>query len=268
MPPFLVAALRNRVSAVGVAVTTASALLFLSLIALDFLGFLANPYLGILIFIILPALFVVGLLLIPIGLWLDRRQRGDRPASTWPTLDLKDPTTRRMTTFVVVATLVNLAIISIASYGAVRVQRVGVVLWRRMSWGDGARANCPSERAARAHRVRVLPRRSGSRSLPQREAEWIAPARAGHDRQLQPSDSDAARAHARCGTDVRALSRAGSLRRREDQGLLRARRRRGQHRNEDDRSAEGWRTDIGHGQWYRHSLAHEPRERRRVCRHR
>ena len=43
MPPFLAAALRNRLSAVGVAVTTASALLFLFLIALDFLGFLANP---------------------------------------------------------------------------------------------------------------------------------------------------------------------------------------------------------------------------------
>ena len=119
MPPFLAAALRNRVSAVGVAVTTASALLFLFLIALDLFGFLANPYVGILIFVILPALFVAGLLLIPIGLWFDRRQRGDRPAAAWPTLDLKDPTTRRMTTFVVVATVVNLAIISIASFGAI-----------------------------------------------------------------------------------------------------------------------------------------------------
>jgi hypothetical protein len=64
-------------------------------------------------------LFALGLLLIPAGLWLERRRRGAGAPTTWPQLDLRDSSTRRMTTFVVVMTLVNLAIISIASYGAV-----------------------------------------------------------------------------------------------------------------------------------------------------
>jgi hypothetical protein len=114
----LAAALRNRVSAVGVALTTASALLFLFLLLLDLLGFLRNPYVGIVIFVLVPALFALGLLLIPLGLWLERRRRGE-PPTTWPSLDLKDPTTRRVTASVGVLTLVNLAIISLASYGAV-----------------------------------------------------------------------------------------------------------------------------------------------------
>ena len=120
MRSVLAAALRNRISGIGVALTTASALLFLFLIALELLGFLQNPYVGILVFIVVPALFVLGLLLIPLGLWLDRRRRrGEVPPSAWPKLDLKEPATRRMATFVAVATLVNLAIISMASYGAV-----------------------------------------------------------------------------------------------------------------------------------------------------
>ena len=120
MRRLLAAALRNWISAIGVALTTASALLFLFLIALELLGFLHNPYVGIVIFVLVPALFVVGLLLIPIGLWFERRRRWiDAPAPAWPKLDLRDPVTRRMLGFVAAATLVNLAIISTASFGAV-----------------------------------------------------------------------------------------------------------------------------------------------------
>jgi hypothetical protein len=118
MLQFLAAALRNRISSLGVALTTASALLFLALIALEVLGVLRNPYVGILMFVIVPAVFVLGLLLIPVGLWVDRRG-GERLPPRWPKLDLKDATTRRMAIFVLVATGVNLAIISMASFGAV-----------------------------------------------------------------------------------------------------------------------------------------------------
>ena len=116
----LAGALRNRITAIGAALTTASALLFLFLVALELLGFLASPYVGIIIFVLVPALFVLGLLLIPLGGWLERRRQSGAPPQTWPSLDLKDPTTRRMATFVLVATVVNLAILSMASYGAVQ----------------------------------------------------------------------------------------------------------------------------------------------------
>jgi hypothetical protein len=110
------------VSAIGVALTTATALLFLLLVVLELLELLNNPYAGIIVFIIVPTLFVLGLLLIPVGLWLDRRRRpatGQGAADSWTTFNLKEPATRRVLTFVIVATVVNLAIISVATFGAV-----------------------------------------------------------------------------------------------------------------------------------------------------
>jgi len=118
MRAFVVAALRSRLSALGIALTTASALIFLGLILLEVLGALKNPYIGIVIFVIMPVLFVLGLLLIPIGLWLDRR-RGAGAAEAWPTFDFRNTTHRRMLMFVLVATIVNLTIIAMASVGAV-----------------------------------------------------------------------------------------------------------------------------------------------------
>ena len=109
--------LRSRVAAAGVAITTSSALLFLFLVALDLLGYLENPYLGILIFIVVPAVFVVGLLLIPAGVWLERRRTGHSPSLA--EFNLADPAVRRTVAFVAVLTAVNLAILSFAAFGAV-----------------------------------------------------------------------------------------------------------------------------------------------------
>ena len=117
----LASALRHPVSAIGVALTTASALLFIGLFAAHLLGFLQNPYLGILVFILIPIVFVTGLLLIPAGLWLERRREAaGMPARHWPTIDLNQPAQVRMAVFVVAATFVNVIILSMASYGAVQ----------------------------------------------------------------------------------------------------------------------------------------------------
>lgn len=120
MRPTLVAALRNPISAIGVALTTASALLFFILLTLQLAGFLENPYAGIVVFVLVPALFIVGLLIIPVGLSRERRRvRAGITAAPWPKIDLNDPAHRRMVVFVSVATLANVAVLSMASYGAV-----------------------------------------------------------------------------------------------------------------------------------------------------
>ena len=120
MRGFFARALQHPVSALGVALTTASALLFLSLFALHVFGFLQNPYIGILVFILIPAVFVVGLLLIPLGGWLERRrQAAGAAARGWPRIDLNDRAQRRTIGFVVILTVVNILILSISSYGAV-----------------------------------------------------------------------------------------------------------------------------------------------------
>jgi hypothetical protein len=117
----LVGALRHPISRIGVALTTACALLFLFLLLVQSIGLFDNAYSGILVFILVPAFFVVGLLLIPIGRWLDRRRgAGGVATPEWPRLDLNDPAIRRSVFLVVAATFINLAIVSIASYGTVQ----------------------------------------------------------------------------------------------------------------------------------------------------
>jgi hypothetical protein len=116
----LAAALRHPASAVGVALTTASGFLFLILLSIQALGFLENPYTGILVFLIVPALFLLGLLLIPIGLRLERRrERTGVTAPAWPRIDLNDPAQRHALLIVAALTLANVVILSVASYGAV-----------------------------------------------------------------------------------------------------------------------------------------------------
>lgn len=120
MRPSVAAVLRNQISALGVALATACGFLFLALLALGLLGFLQNPYTALVVFVLVPALFVAGLLLIPVGLFMERRRaRAGMTAPAWPRIDLNDPNIRRTVLFVVGATVLNLAILSVASYGAV-----------------------------------------------------------------------------------------------------------------------------------------------------
>jgi NapC/NirT cytochrome c family, N-terminal region len=109
--------IRSRLSLAGVALTTVSALLFLILFALDLLGLINSPYIGLLIYVALPAAFALGLIAIPLGNW--RRGHADADASLWPVFDFNSPRTRKTMTIVAFATLANIVVISMASYGAV-----------------------------------------------------------------------------------------------------------------------------------------------------
>ena len=71
---FIVSITRSRISLSGTALSLAALVLMLSLFALEQFGFEGGPYLGILTFLILPMIFVVGLILIPIGAILWRRK--------------------------------------------------------------------------------------------------------------------------------------------------------------------------------------------------
>jgi nitrate/TMAO reductase-like tetraheme cytochrome c subunit len=77
-----------------------------------------NPYLGIIFFLLLPAVFIAGLVMIPIGLVARRRQlqkAGQIPAE-FPKIDLNDHIFRHGLDIVLVATVVNLLVVSVASY--------------------------------------------------------------------------------------------------------------------------------------------------------
>ena len=113
---------QNTLSLIGVALTTGSAITLIAFWIYDFiLPGPPHPYIGLLIFLTLPAIFIFGLLLIPAGIYLRRRklQRAGELPSVYPEIDLKAPMVQHGILFVAVATVVNVIIFSFASYRGV-----------------------------------------------------------------------------------------------------------------------------------------------------
>ena len=112
--------LRHPVAIVGAVIATATSVAFLALLVAALLGLFSNPYAGLVVFVALPAAFVAGLLLIPLGMWLQRRrlQRHPDAPTDWPVIDLRDRRIRRSALAFVALTAVNVVILLIAGYGS------------------------------------------------------------------------------------------------------------------------------------------------------
>ncbi len=102
-------------SMLGSGLVTTAAISWLLVLPLQMRGHVDNPYLGIILFVALPILFVAGLVLIPAGTFLARRRvrlglatTPDRPAAI-----------RRFATFLAVTTVANVVIASQLTYRAV-----------------------------------------------------------------------------------------------------------------------------------------------------
>ena len=110
---------RNPLSIAGAWITTLSAFAFIVYFITESLGLLDNPYSGLFGFIGVPAVFLIGLLLIPIGIWREgrRRKRGRAPWS-WPTINLAHTRTQQVIIGVLALTVVNLAIVGVAGFSA------------------------------------------------------------------------------------------------------------------------------------------------------
>ena len=74
--------LRNGWSIAGALLTTVAAVVFLVVFLADQLGLHTNPYLGIVFFVVLPAFFVLGLLMIPFGSARSCSSRSRAPTSS------------------------------------------------------------------------------------------------------------------------------------------------------------------------------------------
>jgi len=122
---FLTSITRNGISLAGTGLALASMILIISLFFMQQLGFEGGPYLGILTFLILPMLFVLGLVLIPIGsvLWRRRQKRmpGGEGTLLLPVFDLNQPKTRRWLLMLVGVTMVNAVVLAGATYKGVEV---------------------------------------------------------------------------------------------------------------------------------------------------
>jgi hypothetical protein len=112
-------ALSHPVAIAGVLVTTASAVLFVALLIAMLAGLLENPYAGLVVLVAIPACFLAGLVLIPIGVWLRQRQlQRDGNVADWPVVDLRRVRVRRTVLLVTALTAVNIVIVLVAGYGS------------------------------------------------------------------------------------------------------------------------------------------------------
>ena len=95
---FLASITHNRLSLAGTALAIMGLVLIVSLFVMERLGFEGGPYIGILTYLILPMIFVTGLILIPIGAILYRRRLrrtpGGESTPLMPIFDLNQPKTR------------------------------------------------------------------------------------------------------------------------------------------------------------------------------
>ena len=127
MRDFFISMTRNAISLTGAAITTASALVIFTLFAVDVVGHLENPYTGILAFVILPAFFVLGLGLIPIGIVRERRaerkarEAGEARPHSFPVIDLNSGKTRKTVLIFLALTMANLVVLATATYKGVEV---------------------------------------------------------------------------------------------------------------------------------------------------
>src|SRR5260370_21669296 len=93
----------NWISLTGVVLVTTCTIFWLFLMPVMLSGGPGNPYLGILVFMLLPGCFVLSLILIPLGIVLKRRRQRQSPKETTKsplTLDFRRVELRRLAAFI------------------------------------------------------------------------------------------------------------------------------------------------------------------------
>jgi hypothetical protein len=113
--PILVLLASHWLSMLGSALVTLAGFSWLFVLPAHVRGEVGNPYIGLLVFIAIPAVFILGLILIPIGVALGKR----RVAAGLATFPEARTAWRRAAVFFGVMTVANIVIASQASYGAI-----------------------------------------------------------------------------------------------------------------------------------------------------
>jgi nitrate/TMAO reductase-like tetraheme cytochrome c subunit len=111
----------NWVSRCGVVLVTSAAVFWLFFFPMAVRDASSHPYLGILEFLLIPGVFIAGLGLIPLGMWLlvRRERRAGVPLAQVSPLALAKTELRHLLVFVGITTAVNLILGSLFTYQAV-----------------------------------------------------------------------------------------------------------------------------------------------------
>jgi hypothetical protein len=112
----------NRVSYVGVTIAGLAFAVFIFLFAFHTLaGGGRAPYAGLVIFILVPAVLLLGLTLVPIGMlmeWHRWRSTGTRSIPRFPVIDLNDPRHRNATVIFLAGSVILMFFSAFGSYRA------------------------------------------------------------------------------------------------------------------------------------------------------
>ena len=115
--------LRNYISLAGVALSLASLTSIVLFVIIELTsGGHSNPYLGILTYLIFPAFLILGLLLIAIGMLIERRRRrrlAPDEIAAYPAIDLNNPRHRRRLVAIAIGGLIFIALSTVGSFRAV-----------------------------------------------------------------------------------------------------------------------------------------------------
>jgi nitrate/TMAO reductase-like tetraheme cytochrome c subunit len=111
---------KNPISLAGIALAAVAFVNIVFLVSFDLFSNVSAPYVGILAYMVAPAIMVVGLIAIPIGMLVERRRRhhivGD--VSKYGRLDLNNPAQRSAAAFVLSFVVIFTLMSAVGSYKA------------------------------------------------------------------------------------------------------------------------------------------------------
>ncbi|MDD2900041.1 MAG: cache domain-containing protein [Desulfuromonadaceae bacterium] len=115
----------NLISLVGMILAVTAAGLIIVFTAFEMISETEHAYLGLMTYFLFPGMMIFGLLLVPIGAWRVRNERRkatiqgmvslEEAIPNFPILNLNDPNKRNMFIFFVVATVIFVIVMAIAS---------------------------------------------------------------------------------------------------------------------------------------------------------
>ncbi len=112
--------IHNLLSYAGIALAVITALLISGLVIIEVNSPQSSPYLGVLTYLVLPPILILGLLLVPIGMGLENRRRrrlGEADLHPpFPRIDLNQPRHQRLFALWAAGTLVVMALLGVVAY--------------------------------------------------------------------------------------------------------------------------------------------------------
>jgi nitrate/TMAO reductase-like tetraheme cytochrome c subunit len=108
--------LRNYVSLIGLALAIVALANILFLFLIDLTSSHPSPYVGVLAYMVFPGFFILGLLLVPLGMWMQRKRHIRDANKKFPLLDLNNPAQRSSVAFFLSFVVLFVLMSAVGSY--------------------------------------------------------------------------------------------------------------------------------------------------------